>query len=119
MPSVTRSREAGVSTTTPLGVGEETFALHCQAYRIPVEREYRFCARRWRLDFALVDKRIGIEVEGGTWTNGRHSRGSGYERDLDKYNALAKMGWIVFRYTTAMVTNGTAINEILEVLGRL
>jgi hypothetical protein len=41
----------------------------------PLEREYRFhAARRWRPDFAHLQARCLIEVEGGIWVNGRHSQ---------------------------------------------
>lgn len=100
-----------------MSVGEETFAAHCNAYRLYPEREFRFDAKRkWRFDFAFPDRKIGIEIEGGTWTSGRHNRGAGYEKDLCKYNAAARSGWIILRYTTRMVTSGEAINEVVEVL---
>jgi very-short-patch-repair endonuclease len=98
--------------------GEEMFALHCHANGIKVEREYRFCPdRRWRFDFAVPEKFIGIEIEGGTWASGRHNRGAGYEKDLEKYNTAVRLGYRVLRYTTSMVMAGTAINELLEICG--
>ena len=79
----------------------------------PLEREYRFHpTRRWRFDFAAVDLQIGIEVEGGTWTGGRHVRGSGFEADCEKYNAAALLGWRVLRFTGAMVNDGRAVATI-------
>ena len=99
--------------------GEAAFALHCRVENISIEAEFKFCPwRRWRFDFAIPDKLIGIEIEGGTWTGGRHNRGAGYAKDCEKYNQAAKMGWRIFRYTTAQVMQGTAINDLLEVLGR-
>ena len=75
--------------------------------------EYRFDAvRRWRLDFAFVEQKVGIEVEGGIWTNGRHNRGSGFEADAEKYNALASAGWRLFRFTPSMVKSGVALQAI-------
>lgn len=72
--------------------------------------EYRFDdRRRWRFDIAWPDRRIALEVEGGTWTAGRHTRGRGYEADLEKYNAAALAGWCVIRVTTGMVEDGRAI----------
>lgn len=72
--------------------------------------------RRWRFDFSFPESKIAVEVEGGVHTNGRHNRGAGYEKDLEKYNEAVKLGWRVFRYTTGQVDKGTAIDQLLEVL---
>lgn len=81
-------------------------------------RGYKFHpSRKWKFDFAFHDKMIAVEIEGGTWTGGRHTRGKGFENDCIKYNAATKAGWKIFRYTTNMVENGNAIEEILEILG--
>ena len=97
--------------------GEETFMLHCQCNGLEPEREHRFAPpRRWRFDFAFHKEKVAVEVEGGIWNRGRHTRGSGYAHDLAKYNAAARLGWVVLRYTTEMVTKGEAIEEVLQVL---
>jgi very-short-patch-repair endonuclease len=81
------------------------------------EREYRFDpSRRWRADFAFPQQKLLVEVEGGVWTEGRHVRGSGYENDLEKYNAASLAGWRLLRFTPAMVNNGRALNVIEEAL---
>lgn len=81
------------------------------------EREYRFCpTRRWRFDYAFVDRKIGIEIEGGVWTGGRHTRGSGFLGDMEKYNEAGKMGWRVFRFTPQELKNGKAQTFMKKVL---
>jgi len=81
------------------------------------EREYRFYPkRRWRADFAWVAQRLLVEVEGATFVNGRHNRGSGFEKDAEKYNAAALMNWTVLRVTKTMIDNGTAIEMIRQAL---
>jgi very-short-patch-repair endonuclease len=98
-------------------VGEETFRLHCLAYGIPFEAEYRFCpTRRWRADYFIPAKNLLIEIEGGTWNQGRHNRAQGYRKDLEKYNTATKMGFRLLRYTTEMVAEGTAIDDVRKVL---
>jgi len=69
-------------------------ALQCQTRDLPLPvAEYRFDkTRRWRFDFAWPEKKIALEVEGGCWIRGRHNRGSGYLKDLEKYNAAAAQG---------------------------
>lgn len=82
------------------------------------EREYRFHpVRRFRLDFFLPDHRIGIECEGGTWINGRHNRGKGFESDLRKYNEAERMGIRIFRFTTNMIRCGEAKCFLKDLFG--
>ena len=100
-----------------LSPGEEAFALHCRAEDLKVEREYRFHpTRKWRFDFAFPSEKLAIEIEGGMATYGAHQRPKGFAEDCEKYNAAVKLGWRVLRYTTRMVTDGTAINDALEIL---
>jgi hypothetical protein len=64
--------------------------------------EHRFhVERKWRFDYAWPVLKIALEVEGGVWTNGRHTRGAGFLKDCEKYNAAAVMGWRVLRVTPA------------------
>lgn len=66
-----------------------------------LEREYRFHHERgWRLDAAQVDCKVAIELEGGVWSNGRHTRGKGFIEDCRKYNQANLLGWHVFRLPT-------------------
>jgi len=67
-------------------------------------REHRFHpSRRWRFDFAHPETKTAIEIEGGTWTGGRHTRGSGFISDAEKYNEAAICGWVVFRLPGPLV----------------
>lgn len=62
--------------------------------------EYRFDPkRRWRADYAWPEHRVILEVEGGVWTNGRHTRGAGFLRDVAKYNRAAVLGYRLLRCT--------------------
>lgn len=75
--------------------------------------EFRFHPeRKWRFDFAWPDKRIAVEIEGGTFTRGRHVRPLGYECDCEKYNEAALRGWKVLRFTTRQITKGIALATI-------
>jgi very-short-patch-repair endonuclease len=102
-----------------LSKGEELFALHCKVHKLNPEREFKFHeTRKWRFDFAFPSEKLAIEVEGGTWTNGRHSRGGGLEADCVKYNTAVLAGFHVLRFTTRMVESGLAINTVLEFLSK-
>jgi very-short-patch-repair endonuclease len=101
-----------------LSPGECAFELHCRAEGLRPEREFRFMDdRKFRLDFAFPEQKVAVEVEGGTWIAGRHSRGSTMAKDMAKYNRGTILGWRILRYSTEMVTAGTAIDEVLEILG--
>jgi very-short-patch-repair endonuclease len=79
--------------------------------------EYPFAKpRRWRFDLAWPDRKLAVEVEGGTWVDGRHSRGAGFEKDAEKYAEAAVLGWRVIRVTTAMVEDGRALGYIERAL---
>ena len=83
----------------------------------PPEREYPFAPpRKFRADFAWPDRRLLVEVEGGTWTRGRHTRPEGYAKDCEKYNTAALCGWRVLRFTGGMVSDGSALATIEEAL---
>lgn len=81
-----------------------------------MQREWRFCERGWRFDFAWPERRIALEVEGGIYSGGRHTRGSGFAEDCAKYNRAALMGWKVLRATTDHVRTGAAVAWVAQAL---
>jgi len=110
-------RRQGGSKQTPRqssSAGEETLALHLRSVKSPpFVREFKFHpVRRWRFDFAFPEQMVAVEVEGGAWNGGRHTRGSGFTADCEKYNAAALLGWRVFRFTVKQVESGEAIKTL-------
>jgi hypothetical protein len=93
------------------------FALLTRA-KLPLPQwELKFDAtRRWRLDYAWPDQRLALEVEGGVWTNGRHTRGAGFLSDVAKYNRLACMGWRLLRCTPDGLHDPWTITQIRDAL---
>lgn len=93
---------------------EEDFAFQLRAMKLlPAHREYRFHdKRRWRFDFAWPEKKIAVEIEGGVWTGGRHTRGAGFIADAEKYNTAALLGWRVLRFHGQAIKSGEAINVL-------
>ena len=70
------------------------------------EREFMFAksiGRRWLFDRAWPEVKIAVELEGGVYTEGRHTRGKGFEGDCEKYNTAQAMGWVVLRFTSNML----------------
>lgn len=93
--------------------GEVTLARDLRAVKINFEQEYKFHPERnWRADFLITGTKILIEVEGGIWSGGRHTRGKGFIADMEKYNAAAVMGFKVLRFDTQQVKSGLAIKQI-------
>jgi len=78
---------------------EEKLAFQMKVLKIPEPiRELKFHpTRKWRVDFAWPDYRLVVEVEGGIHSGGRHVRGTGFEKDVEKYNNLTILGWKLLR----------------------
>ena len=83
------------------------------------EEEYRFCERRWRFDFAFVEEKIALEIEGGIWKGsvGGHTSGTGYTKDCEKYNTATGMGWRVLRVVSSQIKSGEMVNWVRDLLG--
>jgi very-short-patch-repair endonuclease len=92
---------------------EAPLSLHMRSAGLNPEPEYRFHpSRKWRFDFAFLDQKVAIEAEGGTFSGGRHVRGSGFQKDAEKYNAAVVAGWRVLRFTAQMIQSGEALQVI-------
>ena len=93
---------------TPSSRLEAKFALYWRSLGGPdLEREFRFHpTRKWRADFAHVESRTLIEVEGGIYISGggRHNRAAGFVADLEKYLEAALAGWRVVRLAEPFLT---------------
>lgn len=137
-----RSGPSGRKNTTkpkkPRSILEEKLALQIQAAKIvaPV-REYRFAAlasggvgdgvrhrlklagmKDWKFDFCWPGLNLAIEIEGGGWTGGGHTRGKGFASDLEKYRCALLLGWKIFRCDGDMVRNGIALKTIETLVQR-
>ena len=100
-----------------ISVGEATFALQCKALKLTPETQFKFCeTRRWKSDFAFPAQKLLIEIEGGIWQKSRHTTGTGFTNDCEKYNEAALLGYRVLRFTTDMVKDGKAIETLFAAL---
>jgi very-short-patch-repair endonuclease len=86
--------------------------------RLPIPvRECIFAPpRKFRFDFAFPDKLLGVEVDGGTWGRSRHTSGSGFEKDCEKFAIAAARGWRVIRVVPSQIKSGAALRWIEEAL---
>ena len=73
-------------------------AIIKSSFSVECVREYKFHdKRRWKFDYAIPTHKVAIEVEGGVWIQGRHTRGSGFVKDMEKYNEATALGWRILR----------------------
>lgn len=80
-------------------------------------REFQFHpSRKWRFDYAFIDAKIALEVEGGVYTGGRHIRPRGFLGDVDKYNAASVMGWRVLRVVPDQLRTFATVEMIKEAM---
>ena len=84
----------------PLSAADR-FVMLCEQHHVltPV-REWRVCStRRWAWDFAWPEHKVALEVNGGIWIRGKHSRGKGQVNDFEKWSMGALLGWRVLHTT--------------------
>ncbi len=72
--------------------------------------------RKHRMDFAWRDQKLAVEVEGGVWTFGRHGRGSGIVKDMEKASLAAEEGWRVIRVTPKALHTQETVASIQRAL---
>ncbi|MBS3945298.1 MAG: hypothetical protein KGZ42_07365 [Melioribacter sp.] len=94
-------------------------ALRVAGYNF--EREFRFHpVRKWRFDFALPNKKVAIEFEGGVFLpKARHTSMVGYSKDVEKYREAVLHGWKVLRYTAKDLSIKNGEYKIIEDLQKL
>ena len=61
---------------------------------------------RFRIDSVIkndITKYLCVEIEGGIWSKGRHTRGKGYYNDILKYNSIIIAGYPLLRFPADIV----------------
>lgn len=79
-------------------------------------REHQFDEqRKWRFDFCWPAIRVALEFEGGIFlAKSGHNTAKHYNKDTDKYNRAAVLGWDVIRVTAMNYKSSLQIlNEIV------
>ena len=106
----------------PTGVDsalEMALLTRLERHGLPLgEGQYRFVpGRLYRFDRAWPAQQVAVEIQGGLWVDGAHSRGSGVERDCVKLSIAAALGWRVLPISKAMIESGQAIDLLATALG--
>lgn len=97
---------------------EELFLVQYKKTNLPpLQREVKFHPKRkWRVDFAILELNILIEIEGGIWMKGSHVRMHGYQDDCNKYNEAQALGFKIFRFTSEDIKNDRAVKFLWNYL---
>ena len=99
---------------------ELLFMQQVEGYGLPPPiRNYRkwWPGRAFELDFAWIEHRIGLEIQGAIWIKSKHTTGTGIMRDIDKSNAAIELGWRVVTAYDKLIISGVAalfIKRLLE-----
>ena len=87
---------------------------------IQPEAEFQFdkhLGRKHRFDFAFKDYKVAIEIEGNAWCapgGGKHMM----DRDLEKYNIAATLGWSILRFSPGMLAKDpeTCVKQVIQTM---
>jgi hypothetical protein len=99
------------------------FARLCELSGLPRPvAEFRFNAtRKWRFDWAWPHgrhgARVALEVQGGLFIAGRHSRGAALLKEHEKLNEAAADGWRILYVTPQTLESATTFDLIRRALG--
>lgn len=108
--------------------GDPVFLALLKHHGIPQPQvEYVFAKpRKWRFDFGWpivweddspVLVRVALEVQGGIWTQGRHTRGAALLKEHEKLNRAACLGWRILYRTPQNLCSMETIDLLREALG--
>ena len=94
------------------------FAALCKQSGLPKpESEVRFHpTRKWRWDYCWPTHKLALEQQGGVWSGGKHGRGSGIVKDMEKYSNAAALGWRVILVTPSDLAKPETLDLIRTAL---
>ena len=112
-----------MSNTKRPSTGNRYHAVVCALCRAhgwpePVAEVALIPGRRFRCDLVWESARTVVEVNGGVFIGGRHSRGMGQIKDWEKLNELALDGWKVIQVSPRQVQDGTLTGLLARVFAR-
>ena len=117
---------------------EQAFTVQAKLAKLPkFETEYRFARdivghgvgirsrlkeaglQDWRFDFYWPIHRVAVELNGGTFINGRHNRGAALTSEYRKLNTASEHGITVLVFDSGMVKTGEALNQVERLLNSI
>lgn len=92
-------------------------ALILEDFKMDCILEYKFHdTRKWRIDIFIPDLKVAIELEGGVYTHGRHTRPKGFLADIEKYNKISILGLKLLRYAHVEHTYNDILKDLKELI---
>ena len=85
-------------------------------YDLPIRQHKAIPKRRFSVDFAWLDAKVCVEVEGGFYTKGGHSRYGAPFPDAEKKNLLQLLGWIVIEAPAGWHVSDEVLGHLVEAL---
>ena len=70
--------------------------------------QVKFCGRKFAWDWAFPCSKIAIEMQGGTWVHGAHTREPRYSDDCEKSIIGQCLGWMVIWLSGPMIRDDPA-----------
>jgi len=106
------------SKRTPKNDYKAAFLLHLKFAGLPEPVcEYQFHeTRKWRFDYAFVEKKVAVEYQGLNWKrdgeNSGHQSIAGLMRDFEKFTEASIAGWTLILITAESVNSGQAVEWV-------
>jgi Protein of unknown function (DUF559) len=114
------SRQPKTAKTAPNAYSER-FLAACRVAGLPEPvPEYPFAApeRKYRADFAFVEHKVIVEVEGGVWRKGggAHSHPLNILRDMERTNEATIRGWRLLRFVPEKLLSEETLATVKKAL---
>lgn len=88
---------------------EDLLATHLEELGEAFQRQYLYVpGRKYKADFALLQYKLLVEVQGGIYSKQAHGSVQGIIRDNERLNLASMLGWRVMRFTVQQVEWGHA-----------
>lgn len=97
---------------------QRLFLAACEAHGLPEPvAEYEWCpGRKFKADWCFSGL-VLLEIHGGTWIGGHHSRGKDQIEDFWKINESQLLGFVYLIVTPQQVDSGEAFALVRRALG--
>lgn len=118
MRRVAAPRKRPAIQRTAVRTASASFPSLCRAVGIPSPvPEFKFHpTRKWRIDWCWPEQKLALEIDGGVFIQGRHTRASGWLKDSEKLNTAAVMGYRLLRCTPQQLASGAILKTVEEAL---